>query len=609
MPKNKHKVTEQGPIHREVVSMTLSFGGPHIETFDPNYTMIRYHSTKVLERADVNSQFGVNAIVQPSVQRNNCYLPTIQLIELDLRYGYSPLHIACRSGQKDAVTFLIKAGANVNANALLQDTYYNSVEGPVPITPIGVAFEFLVRNYSEEIMRDIIYDIENTSWKNVEDLVNISQSEEGKIYREMVAKLIEAGADVNTHEFQRFTIFPVSPLHLASIFKWKEFLRLLIEAGADVNARLTFNRSEYTALDLAVWNGSEDIASLLIEAGASVHKSHSLKFAFLTRNYNLVKMVIEAGAKFDYESIENASRYENRNVVSQLLDKGVDVNGALQDIIEEIGFEENSLLTTACVLGNAEIVSLLLTAGADAKVKTGHHTYRNRDEYVKVSDCDMLEAITHKFLIRRFAVQQSDPEGTLSLLDIADGIHDSRWVEIARAHHISQSGEGSAFTKMAIDLVSSGAKPDRFPTDPDDYEKSHSSELNILHIASIFRWNKLVSILIKAGANVNMRYEPRHDERGFSRYTPLDYASWSGSEYIVKQLVKAGADVNAADSKNGLTALHHASRGGHEDVVSHLIKAGAYVDVYDYKGLTPLHMAAMYGHKKVMSRLIATSKK
>ena len=86
--------------------------------------------------------------------------------------------------------------------------------------------------------------------------------------------------------------------------------------------------------------------------------------------------------------------------------------------------------------------------------------------------------------------------------------------------------------------------------------------------------------------------------------TALIIASQRGYLDIVKALIAAGADVNAA-SKDGNTALTVASSNGHLEVVKALIAKRADVNAADKDGNTALILASHAGHHDIMKALIA----
>ncbi|MDE2711193.1 MAG: ankyrin repeat domain-containing protein [Acidobacteriota bacterium] len=81
-------------------------------------------------------------------------------------------------------------------------------------------------------------------------------------------------------------------------------------------------------------------------------------------------------------------------------------------------------------------------------------------------------------------------------------------------------------------------------------------------------------------------------------------AARDGHVEVVRSLLKAGADVNAARG-DGLTALHLAAEGGHQAVAEALVGAGATIDAGTrIGGYTPLQMAARGGHGAVALHLL-----
>jgi ankyrin repeat protein len=77
-----------------------------------------------------------------------------------------------------------------------------------------------------------------------------------------------------------------------------------------------------------------------------------------------------------------------------------------------------------------------------------------------------------------------------------------------------------------------------------------------------------------------------------------------GDAQVVRELVTAGADVNARD-RYGQTGLMLAAHAGHADVVDVLIDAGADLDHAAKFSLTALMLAVVAGHPAVATRLAA----
>lgn len=110
----------------------------------------------------------------------------------------------------------------------------------------------------------------------------------------------------------------------------------------------------------------------------------------------------------------------------------------------------------------------------------------------------------------------------------------------------------------------------------------------------------VVKELIKAGADVN---------KGNSRKeTPLMFASKNGQLKIVKTLLSAGADVNAKSASysdstgpRSYTALYFASKGGHLSIVKTLLAAGAKVNISGTE--SPLAAAASGGYLEIVKEL------
>lgn len=114
-----------------------------------------------------------------------------------------------------------------------------------------------------------------------------------------------------------------------------------------------------------------------------------------------------------------------------------------------------------------------------------------------------------------------------------------------------------------------------------------------LHLAAAGYRVEIVRLLLAAGADVNAAMNHRHSR-------PLHYAAdgyiigpeWDPERQVetIECLLAAGADVNAQD-KNGATALHRAVRTRCVAAARALLAAGARPNLRNKPGSTPFHLA------------------
>ena len=141
----------------------------------------------------------------------------------------------------------------------------------------------------------------------------------------------------------------------------------------------------------------------------------------------------------------------------------------------------------------------------------------------------------------------------------------------------------------------------------------NKEERTALHVAAQCGHAALVKALIEAKADLNPLASPQFNFLNAAsgkrkrtgvihNVTPLFDAADKGHTHVVMELIKAGADVNQANSE-GATPLFIAAQKGHEGIVVSLIQAG--VDVRKAcEGLgTPLQIATDKEQEKVMALL------
>ena len=127
---------------------------------------------------------------------------------------------------------------------------------------------------------------------------------------------------------------------------------------------------------------------------------------------------------------------------------------------------------------------------------------------------------------------------------------------------------------------------------PNRYRPTYPSPL---HVASIWRLEAVVKLLLNEGAEVDSK-----DKTG---RTPLSWAAAMGFKAGVELLLNQNAEIDSND-EIGWTPLVHALAIGHDAVVKLLLEKGAEVDTIDKEGLTPLYIAAAIGNKAMAELLL-----
>jgi len=100
-----------------------------------------------------------------------------------------------------------------------------------------------------------------------------------------------------------------------------------------------------------------------------------------------------------------------------------------------------------------------------------------------------------------------------------------------------------------------------------------------------------VRVLLKAGVPPSAR-----NSLGS---TPLHDAAWAGDLPVMKELMDAGADLEAQHKETGSTPLHYAVITNHVNAVRLLLDRGAKVGSAYFSGSTALHLAGSRGYIEI----------
>jgi hypothetical protein len=204
-------------------------------------------------------------------------------------------------------------------------------------------------------------------------------------------------AGMAVHECGAFTAAPADDDHWEAMFKVMyalgrpakdsrlEELKLLIDQGADVNMAIGFDRmareGETRAdlrptnwpLDVAAQQGRLDMVNLLLAHGAKVHGKELAKAAFARNpdeSFAMIAALLKAGADVNspydgFTALHWASYRGNTNSVKLLLAQpGIK--------LDETDHDGRTPLMGAAEHGHAEIVDMLLSAGANVSLTNKH---------------------------------------------------------------------------------------------------------------------------------------------------------------------------------------------------------------------------------------------
>ncbi|KAL8794135.1 MAG: hypothetical protein Q9195_003320 [Heterodermia aff. obscurata] len=306
----------------------------------------------------------------------------------------------------------------------------------------------------------------------------------------------------------------------------------------DPRLRPSNSISMHCALLFAVFHGRTRTVALLIEQGASVNyrsadTETALHYAASKNDEATMKLLLDHDATVDI--VANIRPYH-----AQHLRPGQSHQGW-------------TALHFAASLGHSGIVRLLLQRGAQIgrADSCGHNALHLA---VAANAYDVV-----KLLLKAYP----------NPLQMVDGPTSSI------SHHVA-SANGTTQRSRAVSI---NARNDMKQT--------------ALHLAAFFRAERVVPLLIEAGADLETRDSLDN--------TPLLIATHGRKvkKAIVEALLEAGADVNAAGQINGdkrNTALHLAIEPSKFELLELLLKHRAIADSRNNTGSTPMHLATWLGN-------------
>lgn len=340
----------------------------------------------------------------------------------------------------------------------------------------------------------------------------------------------------------------------------KEEVKRLVNQGVDVNDRP--RRSTSTPLSVAIETDQIEIVKLLIENGAKKDDS-DLKVAVRNGNFPMTKCLLSLNYRIS-SAIVNATEANNMQMVKLLVENGADVN---------ISQKRKDCLLCAKYYytpikmsvknGNLEMTDLLINHGVP--VKRAISTCLDYDKN------DMLKIILKK---HKFDHQQ--------LLFLAASSGNLEIVKLA----IQKGADYKAINAYGKNLLLIGADHSNLSIvqyaiselKMNPLTKSSSNE-NALMLASEGKNVTLISYLLDQGININEK-----DNKG---RTAIFHSLENRNQEAFYFLKDKNADLTVVDA-SGNTLLNYAAKNKRSDICTWLLNNGHSPSVSNTNGDLPL---------------------
>jgi ankyrin repeat protein len=421
---------------------------------------------------------------------------------------------------------------------------------------------------------------------------------------ELVQCLLSAGANPHCGSVS------TTALGLAAERGEVEIIQMLLPRGIDVNAPV--GQDGWTALLSAIKNGHRSVVQLLVTAGANVNVWSRGETPILLAAkceereiyhylYPLVNTAIRLCADRDGEHLLQATRKRRIREQDRPVEKFIEMAtmGNIEEVqralevgieVDEIGAQGHTALMAAAYYGHRPIVKVLLAAGADT------HLLSDNDGLGRAGMTALMLAVGSFFASNRHQLAQQLIAGGADVnqrgiggktaimyaalagsgytecvetliaagadLDLQDDRGHTVLSSVAAAENypmfnlLMQAGASTAGLE-SIQLIQAAGTGNL-----DRVKSLLATKVNLdldrgaaIGNAAAAGHTQIVELLIRAGANVNLR-----DKLGF---TPIASAAYAGYGEIVQLLIDAGADIQApaAGEAQSYSALEYAQMG------------------------------------------------
>ncbi|XP_043472533.1 putative ankyrin repeat protein RF_0381 [Leptopilina heterotoma] len=318
------------------------------------------------------------------------------------------------------------------------------------------------------------------------------------------------------------------PLHYAALYNHSEFAKTLLDNGASIEVK---DKEGKTPLYVALAKGNVQMSEILFKHGAVLTDNDliymgPLRNAVRRGNFEMVKLLMANGCRtvdiptFDGSALKFAVSCGHLNILQYLIKNG-------EKSSETINKDELHLFKTSIQMKRLDILKYLVDIGLKTKTVSNtffdiikHRRYETWEYLLKhLSKINATTYFREKQL--HFSVRMNQVE-TIKATVKELKIPLYQFIPFNRKLAVYIAAETGNEEILEI-LLNAG-----YPID------SVFKFITPLHVAATFEHPRLVKLLLKAGADVNLQTE--------DGLTPLHFAAMSVQPAVVKFLLENGAD-------------------------------------------------------------------
>ena len=466
----------------------------------------------------------------------------------------------------------------------------------------------------------------------------IQAAKQGRVAK--VRQLVQGGVHINA-----LNKSGNNALIAAILNNQTNVIKILLNAGADSDAK---NSKGESALHIAIKTKQKKAAQLLLKNGTKVDildrsKNTPLIYAVLTNEYQLAELLLKHGANatlvndFKQSPFTMAKSKNQKEMIRLLETYGAQASNTQVEAdikrklagYKTIRVAKNSTqrkwsdLMMAAWYGDTEVAVYLLKRSADLTVTDDKGNsalalaiLRGNESVAKKTIGKLVTSkgnIPELRAALKLAAQRGDekvvqhilsvgvrPDYTIPLREttLAKAInnnHEEIAIQLAQDNLFPKSGTALGWLLVLASKANMVNLAEKLVAQPVDISATDKQGRSALRYAVDNSNAKLVSLLVRGGANTNQMDQDQH--------SPFTRAILAKNEHIAKILFENGGDIHSQTSSGNTPLMLAISLGNHK-LANLLIEKGADVTHRNRFSLTPLMLAAKHGRLKIITSLI-----